>query len=128
MASSFNANSSINSTVDSLRLSLSSNVNTTTTSSNALGETLTVYGNTWTSIGLTGLTNVAVLYVLNDNTVNTASIIQISGSTITNPVGTILQPGQGTSLFWSGSIGNVFASVVNGSTLTGSLQYIAQQA
>lgn len=128
MANSISIQTSIQSVVDGFRLSGTANSNGATTSSNAIGETINVYGNAWTAVSLGALTDVTALWAFNDNTTISQSVIQLSGSGGGMPIGTILPLGASTLLSWSGSISGLWAKAVSGATTTASLQFIAQQS
>ena len=132
MANSLSTQITVTSTVDGVRTVLSSNNNTNTTSSNFIAGTQQVTSSLYTPISLGSLTDVLSITVINDNTVNTASVIQVTGSVA--GVGTILVPGAQAVLPWSGSLAGLGAKVIGGwpvGTATpkdGTVQWSAQQS
>ena len=128
MANSLAFSTNITSQIDALRYTGNSSVSTATSSSYAISQTVTLYGNNPATAITTGaLPNVLAAWFYNDNTVYSGSTIQISGSTNTTPIGTLLASGYSALIPWSGSIGTLYANVTP-SKATASLQYILQAA
>ena len=114
MANSINSQVSVTSVVDGVRTTISSNIYTNTSSSNFLAGSQDVTGSAFTAQTFTGLNDVVSLTVVNDNTVYSASIIQISSSAAGNtlPLGAILIPGAQAVIPWSGSLTQIATKVV----------------
>jgi len=122
--------------VDGVRTTLPQNSSITffTTSSNQIASTVAVNSNAYTALSLGSCADVIHLAVYNDNSVWSASIIQLSGSTAQGPIGTMIFPGVEVPLWNSGSITTLSAKVVGGypygtsTPVTGSIQYFAVQS
>src|ERR1035437_6735260 len=92
MADNFNSNTYVTSRVDGLIIqSSNTSVNVNTTSSNAIGGTAASTGSGWTQQSLTPLTDVLSIWLYNDNTVLSASIISVATGSTGGNVLTILQ-------------------------------------
>jgi hypothetical protein len=129
MANSIQVQTSMNSTVDNMTLSIRSSVTSNTTSSNALGQSVNISASGWAQLSTGSLTDIRTMAFYNDNAVNTASVITIAtGSAGQNPLAT-LQPGDGAIIPWSGSINGLYAKVVSANpAVNGVIQYQAQQS
>ena len=137
MANTISTQISTTSTIDNVRVGGSSNTVTTLVNNNyTAGNTYPISGS-YTAI--TYPTDVLNIWISNDNSVYTASIIKISGSgtpALSNPIGAKLIPGTSVNIPWSGSIaslsaqvcGTYSASAGTGTALTGSLQYVIQSS
>jgi hypothetical protein len=133
-------NANITSVVDGVRTTVSTNINTQTSSSNFIAGNAVVTGSAWTAVSLGTLTDTIQLAVFNDPTNFSQSVIQISASNGANPVGAILIPGAIAILPWSGSLTSIAARVVgsyppfvSGSGASnqfgqGNVQFLAQQS
>jgi hypothetical protein len=120
-------NTSMASTVDNITIRGAASVTQTTTSSNAIASSTNVTSSAWTQLSLGSLANVAAIWIQNDNTVYTASVIAVgTGSAGQNTV-SILPPGYSSVLSWSGSLGGLYAKVLSGDK-DGVIQLIAQQS
>jgi hypothetical protein len=129
MANSISVQTSMTSTVDGFTLSKASSLSANTTSSNAIGQTLSVTSSVWTQLSLGILTDVTNIYVWNDNTVNTASVVSVATGSTGGNVIAVLQPGAAASIPWSGSFNGLYAKVVTAApAINGTVQYIAQQS
>ncbi len=128
MASSLNFSTTFNSRVDALTLGGGSSTNLTTTSSNAVGETTTLNPSTYTQLSLGSLTDVCALYLYNDNTVYSASVILVSTGSLGQNHIAKLSPGQSAVIPWSGSLSGLYAKSVSATDLAAVIQHIAQQA
>jgi|ERR1035437_4107238 hypothetical protein len=130
MANNFNSSVFVTSRVDGLTIqSSNTSVNVNTTSSNAIGGTAASTGSVWTQQSLTPLTDVLSIWLYNDNTVFTASIISVATGSSGGNVLTILQPGFSAVIPWSGSLSGLYHKVVSSAPNTvGTLQFIAQQS
>src|ERR1035437_1972296 len=136
MANSISTNISVNSTVDGVRTSVPSNVNTTTTSSNFLVGNLGLVATGYTAVSFASLNDVLLLSVVNDSTVYSQSVIQVTGS-VGSPINTILIPGAQAVIPWSGSMTSISGKVIGSyppfslSTVQGGLgniQFLVQQS
>lgn len=135
MPNSISVNQSVSSVIDGVRTSISSNTNAYTTSSNFSAGSQDVTSSAATVISFSQLSDVFTLTVVNDNTVYSASVIQITGST-TAPINAILKPGEQTTIPWSGSMPNISGKVVGsyppfGAVVQngkGTIQFLAQQS
>jgi hypothetical protein len=133
-------NATVTSVVDSVRTTVSANINTQTSSSNFIAGNTVVTGSSWTTIDTGGFPDVIQLTVYNDPTVFSASVIQVTGSSATTPIGAILIPGAIAIIPWSGSIPTIAGKVVGsyppfvaGSGAAnqfgqGNVQFLAQQS
>jgi|ERR1035437_467788 hypothetical protein len=133
-------NASVNSVVDGVRTTVSTNINTQTSSSNFIAGNAVVTGSVWTTVTLGTLTDCIQAVFYNDNTQFSQSVIQISASSGGNPLGSILIPGSIAILPWSGSLTSVAVRVigsyppfVSGSGVAnqfgqGNIQFLAQQS
>ena len=129
MAYTLNINSIASATIDAGAFSIGKNASIQVSSSNAIQSNVSLQTGSWTAISLGTLSNVAYISLYNDNTVNTASIIQVAtGSTGGNVIATI-QPGLPALIAWSGSLNGLYGTVTGASQgNVGVLQYYAQQA
>ena len=121
--------STIASKVDNMTLGGSVSTYTNTSSSNAIATTFTVNNATWTTMSITPLNDVLAVWVQNDNTTYSASVITVAtGSAAVTPL-SILTPGYASLICWSGSMGPaLYAKVTSGLGTTGSLQFVAAQS
>ena len=131
MANQISTQVSITNVGDNGRNVLSTNSTTNTTSSYGyLVGTTQVASATATAINVSSLTDVLLFTAVNDNSIYTASTIQITGSS--GNIGSILIPGAQAVFPWSGSIGSLSAKVVSGwpvgtaTPTSGSLNWTAQ--
>ena len=133
MANSISTNSTVTSVIDGVRTTLSSNTSATTTSSNFIAGGQNVVSANATPLSVGTLADVAILTVLNDNSVFSASVISITGSAAID-VGTILLPGYQATIPWSGSMPAISAKVVGGwprgvaTPADGTVQWLVQQS
>ena len=133
MANSITTNSTVTSVIDGVRTTLSSNTNATTTSSNFVAGGQDIVSANYTHLSVGSLTDVAIFTVLNDNSVYSASVIQVTGSAGTE-IGTILLPGYQATIPWSGSLPGISAKVVGGWPIGtaiptyGTVQWLVQQS
>ena len=133
MSNSISINQSVTSVIDGVRTTLSSNTNQLTTSSNFIAGGQDILATGYSPLSIGSLTDVAIITVLNDNSVYSASVIQITGSAGAN-IGGILIPGYQLTIPYSGSISGISAKVVGGwpnGTATpakGTVQWLVQQS
>jgi hypothetical protein len=133
MASSISVQTSVTNNIDDIRNTISNNFNLTTTSSNVIVQSVVVNSTSYTPLSLGSLADVIMFTATNDDTVYSASTIQITGSTGVF-IGSILTPGQQCVIPWSGSLAALSAKVVSGwpvgtaTPANGVIQYSAQQS
>lgn len=127
MANQISLQSSINTTVNNINVSGRASVSQTTVSPNAIAQTLDVTSSVWTAISLGELDNVMALWVQNDNTTGTASVITIATGSAGQNVLSVLSSGHASLIAWSGSLNGLYAKITSGS-IDGRLQVVAQQA
>ena len=128
MANSTSLNSSISTTVDNISVTGHASVSQNTTSSNAVAGNTNVTSSAWTSISLGSLSNVLSMWIWNDNTTYTASVITVATGSAGQNVISILNPGHASLIGWSGSLAGVYAKITSGTGIDGTLQIVAQQA
>jgi len=129
MANSISITTAMTSTVDNISVRGNASVNAVTTSSNAVAASVTVNNSTWTALSLGSLANVTAVWLQNDNSVYSSSVVSIgSGSAGQNTL-TVMPSGYTSVISWSGSLGsNLYGKIVGGTDATGVVQIIAQQA
>lgn len=132
MPNSLSIVTTVTSVVDGARTTLNSSNNLNTTSSNFISGTQQMTSSAATNISLGSLTDVLAVTVINDNSVNTASVIQVTGSV--GGIGAVLIPGSQAVLPWSGSLGGLSGKVIGGyppgtaTPANGTVQWSAQQS
>ena len=130
MANTLNYSTNLNAQIDALGFSANKSVSLAITSSNAIQQSVTVNTSSYGAISLGSLSNVRAVWLWNDNSNYSASVISVAtGSTGGNQIA-ILQPGDVAVFPWSGSYNSLYAEVINGATsgvTTGVIQYIAVQ-
>ena len=107
----------INSSVNGANYSVSSIVSLQTSSSTYLGGAEPVTSSAWTNITFGGFPNLLGIYLQNDATIYSASVISVASASNGAGVFAILPPGAAAVIPWSGSYnGNngVYAEVVGG--------------
>jgi hypothetical protein len=130
MSNSISVQLNTTSRVDNVTSTLGSSVTAQLTSSNVIIQSVGVTNSGWTQLTLGSLTDVRNLFIWNDNTNLTGSYITIAtGSSGGNPL-TILAPGDGANIPWSGSFNGLYGRVVASSSLAGNglIQYQATQS
>ena len=112
--------------IDNLTLGGSSNSTLQISGSDGIAGSETVNNSTWTQLTL-GLSNVRALWMWNDNTVNSSSVITVaSGSAGAGNPFAMLSSGDSALIPWSGStMLGIYAKIVGGTDTTGVVQYSA---
>lgn len=128
MANSITLTSGMTSVVDNIRVSGQTNLTANTTSSNAIAASTTVNNSTWTALSLDGLTDVAALWVQNDNTQYSSSVVTVATGSAGQNVLTILPSGYASLIAWSGPLSSLYGKITGGSDTSGVVQMIAQQS
>lgn len=128
MANTIQAQTSMASIVDSIRVTGTSNVTQNTTSSNAIAASTTVNNSTWTNVSLDGLTDVITLWIQNDNTNYSSSVITVASGSAGQNVLTHLPSGFASLISWNGALSGLYAKITSGDDATGVVQMIAQQS
>lgn len=100
-------------------------INYDATSSLPIEVPTTVNNSTWTNISLDGLTEVYALWLYNDDTEYSSSVITVSTGSLGQNVLTQI-PSGGTSLIsWSGSLATLYGKITGGDDTTGTITMIA---
>ena len=123
--SSISTNVSVTSQVLSQPYGGNKTFTTSSTGTAAVQETFVITGSNVINLVPGGFVNMLVGFFINDATVYSSSVLIISGSDGTTPIGSVIQPGASVLLGGSGvNTTNVYAKI-SGSTVnaTASLQY-----
>jgi hypothetical protein len=114
--------------IDNLSLGGTATTSTNISSSNGLADSQAVTSSAWTALTIAGPTDIRAFWLFNDNATYSSSYVSVATGSAGQGVFTILKSGDSTIIPWSGSYPGLYAKIVSGTDINGTVQYSLVQS
>ena len=125
---SLNYATSFSARIDNLTLGGTATTSTNISSSNGLADSQAVTASVWTQLTTAGPADIRAIWLFNDNLTNSSSYVSVATGSAGQGVFTILKSGDSAIIPWSGSYPGLYAKIVSGTDINGTVQYALCQS